>query len=112
MTIGTKISKLRDIHKLSQPELAYKLNISQASLSEIESGKTKKIDFLLMDKVCKTFEVDFEYFLENATTNNNVKKAENCNIGCANGTINNNVPEGILENMLKRIELLENKMKQ
>lgn len=108
MTIGTKISKLRDIHKLTQPELAFKLNISQTSLSEIESGKTKKIDFLLMDKVCKAFEVDFDYFLEDKTTNK-VKKAENCNIGCENGTINNNVPEGILENMLKRIEALENK---
>jgi hypothetical protein len=62
-----------------------------------------------MQKVCEVFDVDFDYFLEDNTTNN-VKKAENCTIGCANGTINNNVPEGVLENMLKRIEILEKKI--
>jgi transcriptional regulator with XRE-family HTH domain len=42
MEIGTKIGNLRRVNKLSQPELAFKLNISQTALSEIESGKTKK----------------------------------------------------------------------
>ena len=63
MSIGTKIRKLRIQNKLSQPELASKLNISQTALSEIESGKTKKVDFLLMDKVCNVFVVNFDYFL-------------------------------------------------
>jgi transcriptional regulator with XRE-family HTH domain len=110
MDIGTKISILRRENKITQPELAYKLDISQTTLSEIESGKTKKIDFLLMHKVCEIFNVDFDYFLDDTTTNN-VKKATNCNIGCTNGTVNNNVPEGILENMLKRIEILEGRLK-
>ncbi len=30
----------------------------------LKSGKTKKIDFLLMDKVCKEFDVNLNYFLE------------------------------------------------
>ena len=64
MSVGTKIRKLRIQNKLSQPELASKLNISQTALSEIESGKTKKVDFLLMDKVCNVFGVNFDYFLE------------------------------------------------
>ena len=105
MTIGTKINILRTRNKLSQLDLAAKLDISPTALSEIESGKTKKIDFLLMDKVCKVFEVDFEYFLEN------IKKfTVHKNIGGAvgdNAVINNNFPEGLLENMLKRIESLE-----
>ena len=42
MSVGSKIRKLRIQNKLSQPELASKLNISQTALSEIESGKTKK----------------------------------------------------------------------
>ena len=62
MEIGFKISQLRKSRKLSQPELAHSLGISQTALCEIESGKTKKIDFNLMDKVCTFFAVDFEYF--------------------------------------------------
>ena len=64
MSVGTKIRKLRIQNKLSQPELASKLNISQTALSEIERGKTKKVDFLLMGKVCNVFGVNFDYFLE------------------------------------------------
>lgn len=110
MDIGTKISNLRKKHKFSQPELAFKLDISQTALSEIESGKTKKIDFLLMDKICKEFEVGFDYFLNEDSYNftfEKVEKNKGGNIGCKIDVINNNFPEGILENMLKRIENLE-----
>lgn len=64
MTIGTKIKQLRDKKKMSQGELALKLGIGQTTLGSIESGDTKKIDFLLMDKICREFKVDFEYFVE------------------------------------------------
>ena len=40
------------------------MGITQTNISAIESGKPDKIDFLLMDKLCKIFEVDFSYFLE------------------------------------------------
>lgn len=63
-----------------------------------------------MQKVREVFGVEFDYFLDDKTAIN-VKKAANSNIGCTNGTINNNIPEGILENMLKRIEILESKLK-
>ncbi len=64
MDVGVKISNLRKNKKLSQPELAHLLGISQTALCDIESGKTKKIDFMLMDKVCKEFDVDFDYFTD------------------------------------------------
>ncbi len=63
MTIGTKIKLLRDKKRMSQGELALKLGIGQTTLGSIENGDTKKIDFLLMDKVCKEFNVEFEYFI-------------------------------------------------
>jgi transcriptional regulator with XRE-family HTH domain len=110
MEIGTKIGILRRKNKLSQPDLAFKLDISQTALSEIESGKTKKIDFLLMHKVCEIFDVDFDYFLNKESINfqfEKIEKTKGGNIGCKIETINNNFPEGILENMLKRIEKLE-----
>lgn len=64
MGIGVKILKLRKIKKLSQPELAHRLGISQTTLCNIESDKCKKIDFLLMLKICKEFDVDFNHFIE------------------------------------------------
>jgi transcriptional regulator with XRE-family HTH domain len=67
MDIGFKISNLRKSKKISQPELAHRLGISQTALCDIESGKTKKVDFRLMCKVCKEFEVDFDCFLENSS---------------------------------------------
>lgn len=62
MTIGTKIYNLRNDKRLSQAELEGKLGIATRTLGSIESGETKKIDFLLMDKICKEFAVDADYF--------------------------------------------------
>lgn len=94
MSVGFKIKKLREDKKLSQPELANILDISQSDLSKIENGRTKKIDFQLMDKVCKEFNVDFEYFTEEKQTNN-VKKNEGT-IAYSIGTINH-FPENIID---------------
>jgi transcriptional regulator with XRE-family HTH domain len=93
MSTGFKIKKLREEKNLSQPELAAILDISQPELSKIENDQVKKIDFLLMDKVCKYFDKDFEYFKEQSQINN-IEKLD----GCVNnyGTINMN-PENILE---------------
>ena len=110
MSVGTKIRRLRLQNKWSQEELAHKLNVAQTSVSNFESNKTIP-DFLVMQKVCEVFEVGFEYYIEEESTNNNVEKVKNCNIGCNTGIINT-MPEGILENMLKRLELLEKILQQ
>ena len=88
MTVGFKIKKLREDKKLSQPELANLLHISQAKLSNIENGKTETIDFILMDHVCKVFDKDFEFFTENTTQINKVKRNECSVVGSNHGTIN------------------------
>ena len=67
MSIGVKIKRLRESFDFSQPELAYRLGISQTTLSNIESDKCKKIDFLLIIKVCQEFEISVDYFLINNT---------------------------------------------
>jgi len=46
MNIGTKIKILRESNRMSQNELADKLEISQGQLCNIESGSVEKIDFL------------------------------------------------------------------
>ncbi|WP_293870659.1 helix-turn-helix transcriptional regulator [Flavobacterium sp.] len=64
MDIGTKIKRLREHKNISQTVLVSQLGIAQNTLGLIENGDTKKIDFLLMDKICKVFEVDFNYFID------------------------------------------------
>lgn len=64
MSIGFKIKKLREKHDFSQQDLAHQLDISQTKLSNIENDSTEKVDFVLMDKICQIFSVDFSYFLE------------------------------------------------
>ena len=107
MSIGFKIKKLREEKKLSQPELADILMNSQSKLSNIENGQTKSVDFLLMDKVCHYFEKDFEFFIENTTQINNIKKLD--------GSINNHgtinlFPEVIISEIRKLVE--DNKDKE
>jgi transcriptional regulator with XRE-family HTH domain len=114
MNIGTKINNLIKVRNITQEILAENMGVSQTKIHEIVSGKTQKIDFLFMNKICNFFEVDFEYFLEDKISNKNIKP-KNCNIGCTNGVIHNSYPEGIIENMLKRIikieEVLNEKLK-
>ena len=99
--IGIKIRKLRENMSMSQNELAEQLHISQATLHNIESGFSRKIDFLLMDRVSRIFEKDLDYFLENNIVNNNVKENRG-QISCDNFTINN-YPELLLEELKKLI---------
>ena len=112
MSVGTKIRRLRLQNKWSQEELAHKLNVAQTSVSNFESNKTIP-DFLVMQKVFEVFEVGFEYFVENENEKYVFKKNQNNNIVVGKiEVLNNNMPEGILENMLKRLELLEKILQQ
>ncbi|WP_288460870.1 helix-turn-helix transcriptional regulator [uncultured Chryseobacterium sp.] len=101
MNIGTKIKNLREEKHLSQTELAFELGISQGTLHNIESGNSKKVDFLLMDKVCQFFDKDFEYFLEDKFVNN---VHENHGQVGQNNNIINNFPENFLEEFKKLVE--------
>lgn len=64
MSTGFKIKKLRERKNLSQLQLAVILDITQSDLSKIENGRTKKIDYILMYKFCKEFNVTFDYFIK------------------------------------------------
>lgn len=112
MNIGTKILHLMREYNITQEILADYTGVSQTKIHDIVSGKTQKVDFLFMHKMCEIFNVSFEYFLEEKTMSINIKKPENnqnSNIAFKIGTIHNHSPEGILENILRRLELLENK---
>jgi transcriptional regulator with XRE-family HTH domain len=64
MSIGTKIHKLMKQKSVSQETLASNLGVSQKAIHDIISGKTQKIDFLFMHKLCDFFDVDFNFFIE------------------------------------------------
>jgi transcriptional regulator with XRE-family HTH domain len=108
MSVGYKIKKLREQRKMSQPQLAELLGVSQTALSHIENGVTKKLDFKLMDKVCKEFEVGFDYFIDDKQVNK-VKKNEGGVVGTNNGTINN-FPENLVDQLKLLID--DNKQKE
>lgn len=111
MSIGTKIRKLRyQNNKMSQEELAYKLGIAQTSISNIEADKTIP-DFILMEKICNLFDVDLNYFLENNIENYTFSKNEKNNIVVGKiETLNKTFPEGILENIIRRLTNLEKRL--
>jgi len=115
MNIGVKINNLMRVHNITQEILADYTGVSQTKIHDIVSGKTQKVDFLFMQKICEIFSVNFEYFVEEKELNISFKKVENnpnSNIGCKIEAIHNHLPEGILENMIKRIELLEKLIQQ
>jgi transcriptional regulator with XRE-family HTH domain len=63
MSIGTKIRRLRVRNKMSQEELAFKLNVAQTSISNFEADKTVP-DFVIMQQIGEVFEVGLEYFID------------------------------------------------
>ena len=64
MNVGTKIHKLMKQKSISQETWASNLGVSQKAIHDIVSGKTQKIDFLFMHKLCDFFDVDFNFFIE------------------------------------------------
>lgn len=81
--------------------LSEHLKIGQTTLSNIENGCTDKIDFLLMDKICKIFEVDFKYFTEG----DNVFHVKN-NKGGNNGIVNYGTIQSCPENIIEQIKTI------
>jgi transcriptional regulator with XRE-family HTH domain len=104
MNVGTKIDKLMKQSNVAQETLASNLGVTQKAIHDIISGKTKKIDFLIMHKICDFFNVDFNYFLEEP-------RLKQVNKDRAIGYIATNqsfyLPEKLIEHYEKRIEELK-----
>ncbi|GGD95794.1 helix-turn-helix domain-containing protein [Planktosalinus lacus] len=62
--LGFKIKSLREENNITQEELAFTLDISQATLSKIENGSTTTLSFSLVQKLVSQFEVNFDYFTD------------------------------------------------
>jgi transcriptional regulator with XRE-family HTH domain len=126
MEIGIKIKRLRARDKISQMELSSVLGISQTKLCHIESNVDKSVDFILMHKICRFFEVGFEYFLEEKNSSDFQNKNQNDVISVTNGyhsfpesiigqinslILDNNFKEKQIQELLAKITELQNKKK-
>lgn len=82
------------------------MDISQSKLSNIENGTTKAVGFVLLDKVCQTFDVGYDYFAGNKQEHK-VKHNHGGVAGNNYGTINNHTDaEIVLEIVKKHIQEL------
>lgn len=102
-SVGFKIKRLRERKNISQEEFAYKLDISQGTLSKIENGTVEKIDFLFMQKVCDYFEVNSDYFLDDQIIQNNTENKTSAITVYGNPTVNTASSE-VLENLAQNQE--------
>ena len=108
MTLGKKLIDLRDKKKLTQPEIAELLNISQSAYNKWESDKSKPSMENLI-KLCEFHNVDMQELLEgvsNVATNNKLKNSfinsHNINL------VSPDLISIILENQKSITQLLEN----
>lgn len=67
MDIGHKIAELRELNKLTQKELADKLNLSQSAIAYYETNK-KRPSIETLQLMAKIFKVNVSYFLEEGRT--------------------------------------------
>lgn len=90
--------------------MADKLGVAQTTVSNLESGKSIP-DFIIVQKVCEIFNVGIEIFLDSEKEKFVFKKNENNNILVGKiEVLNNTMPEGILENIVRRLEKIEGKI--
>lgn len=58
MTITLRVRELREARGWSQAELARRAGIRPSTLSAIENGQTKGVDFDTLEKLARALEVD------------------------------------------------------
>ena len=73
LVIGTNIKELRKANKLTQFELAEKLNYSNKAISRWESGEVVP-DVLTLNKLCEIFNIPLSQIFEENVTTKKVKR--------------------------------------
>ncbi|MDN3706107.1 helix-turn-helix domain-containing protein [Myroides ceti] len=110
--IGPKIRKLRNQYGFSQEYLASELSVSQATLSNIESGRTVP-DIDLIKKICTVFNIDIYDLvtLEKRIYQENKDNTRNP-IGYIEKNIINHFPEKLIEQYEIRIKDLQERIEE
>lgn len=63
LQVGRLIRKLRKENNITMVDFANRINISQPTLSRIESGN-QEITFTLLEKICNEFEISMSRFFQ------------------------------------------------
>lgn len=102
MSLGTKVRQYREAKRLSQDDLALRLDVTQSTISNIESDKSIP-NSLLLKKIADELEVDVNNLYDDKITNvSNIEKNDGV-VNTGSGTINMQSPE-IMEVILKNQE--------
>lgn len=80
IVIGNNIKELRKIHKLTQNDLAEKLNYSNKAISRWESGEVIP-DVNTLNKICDIFQIPIGQIFENNLTKKQITKQYKFQIG-------------------------------
>jgi transcriptional regulator with XRE-family HTH domain len=70
-TLGNRITELRESRKMTQEELAKKLNISRASLSHYEKNR-REPDYDTLQKIADYFQVSIDYMFDRTDSSGGV----------------------------------------
>ncbi len=63
LQVGRLIRKLRKENNITMVDFANRINISQPTLSRIESGN-QEVTFTLLEKICNEFEISMSRFFQ------------------------------------------------
>ena len=102
MSIGKKVRQYRELKNLSQSDLAFGVEVSQSTISSLESDKSIP-NVVMLNRIAKVLDVDINDLLQygNIVQNNSDKAVGNVH---SQVTINNHFPENILEVVLSNQE--------
>lgn len=105
MSLGTKVIRYREAKSWSQEDLALRLDVTQGTISNIESDKSIP-NSLLLNSIAKALEVDMNDLLSDANnimTNSDFSDNAVAAVNQYNPTFNMQSPE-LMESILKNQE--------
>jgi len=111
MQIGNKIKKVRELKNLTQEHMAEKLGMNQSNYSRYET-ESNDITLGLLGKISEIFEMKLEELLnfDEKCFFYNYANAKNFGINHINESEKEKAHEREIENLLKTIKLLEEKI--
>lgn len=62
--ISQKVKQLRELHHLTQDDMAHQLNVSTSSYAKIEQGQRVDLGIVELEKIAQIFNMDLVEFLQ------------------------------------------------
>lgn len=106
MSIGAKVRRFREGKKMSQEDLAIRLDTTQTTISNIESDKNIP-NSVLLNKIAKELDVDINQLLDDKFSNYNQIDQNDGVVNFGNGTINMHSPE-LIQNIMNNQQAISN----